>query len=807
MDDDIRIPSSTRDTTTITTIETSRASAVSAADPSHLPAETVSSDVNGNGNVNANVNANSASNTIVDNHNHRDVNNTTTDTTTTSTTSATTTSTTTTATTPFNNRTTRANGRRIISNHNDNDNNHNRHNHRMMEEEQEQQDESTLSNDLSKQSLTWSIVNPVGTIQPPPRSGAASVVVRDRLYMFGGYGGGTGRLDDFYSFEFEKNQWEEVEVLSIEKPGCRENNGVVIGDSSRVYLFGGYNGNAWLNDLWMFDIDTKRWTCIQENSDTNDGNANTNTNTNIRRNNTGTNTNTNSLEDEDRRNVDTDTDTDAAGHNHNHTTTTTTTTIHDDPIHFRNHPNTQVVGTVPSRRFGYVSVVHNHKLILFGGFDGSKWLNDMYEFDFHTKIWRQIAPPLGQLPSVRSCPAWAKDDTHVYIQGGYDGVTRKSDFFSCDLATYRWTQMPSAGTPPSPRYFHSCSIYGSKLYVYGGYSGSLRLADMYAYDFETRVWSQINCGSSHDNINNNNNNGGGGSNTRPSGRSSLVAQVHRNHLYIFGGYNGETVLNDFYKFRLTPVSIPPPNLVQDLRSLMNREEFSDVAFLIGDQLFYANRALLAVRSEYFKTMLFTGGMKESLPIPPNSSSFISTSDNHHDQNTIRSHTQSKSTHNTLTTHTPTRRNKMIIPIEDISPRVFEKVLEFLYTDTIQTVSLDIGIPLLIISERFMLDRLKALCEDRIRTYITKHNVMDIFIASHTHRAFGLKDIALDLILQNLQHPTIQQGLLELKSEPDLLIDIIRQSSVIQSKLSSSNDTTHPRRGPFGSGSEWNGTRR
>mmetsp|Transcript_4585 Transcript_4585/g.6504 ORF Transcript_4585/g.6504 Transcript_4585/m.6504 type:complete len:473 (-) Transcript_4585:1139-2557(-) len=93
MDDDIRIPSSTRDTTTITTIETSRASAVSAADPSHLPAETVSSDVNGN--VNANVNANSASNTIVDNHNHRDVNNTTTDTTTTSTTSATTTSTTT----------------------------------------------------------------------------------------------------------------------------------------------------------------------------------------------------------------------------------------------------------------------------------------------------------------------------------------------------------------------------------------------------------------------------------------------------------------------------------------------------------------------------------------------------------------------------------------------------------------------------------------------------------------------------------------------------------------------------------------
>ena len=32
----------------------------------------------------------------------------------------------------------------------------------------------------------------------------------------------------------------------------------------------------------------------------------------------------------------------------------------------------------PSRRFGYVSVVHNNKFVLFGGFDGSRWLNDMH---------------------------------------------------------------------------------------------------------------------------------------------------------------------------------------------------------------------------------------------------------------------------------------------------------------------------------------------------------------------------------------------------------------------------------------------
>jgi Kelch motif len=95
------------------------------------------------------------------------------------------------------------------------------------------------------QSLTWSRIPVCGpdALVPPPRSGAASVVVKDKLYVFGGYGGGTGRLDDFWSYSFKNSVWENVEVLSDRKPDCRENNGVVISDANRsIYLFGGYNG-------------------------------------------------------------------------------------------------------------------------------------------------------------------------------------------------------------------------------------------------------------------------------------------------------------------------------------------------------------------------------------------------------------------------------------------------------------------------------------------------------------------------------------------------------------------------------------
>ena len=64
-----------------------------------------------------------------------------------------------------------------------------------------------------------------------------------------GYGGGTGCLDNFYSFSFNANTWEQVNVHFNKKTGCCRNNGAVNGDASRMYLFGGYNSSLRLNDL------------------------------------------------------------------------------------------------------------------------------------------------------------------------------------------------------------------------------------------------------------------------------------------------------------------------------------------------------------------------------------------------------------------------------------------------------------------------------------------------------------------------------------------------------------------------------
>ena len=81
----------------------------------------------------------------------------------------------------------------------------------------------------------WRRVKCLGDI-PGPRSGAASVIVGNRMFMFGGYGG-SGRLDDFYEFNFETKVWSKVRYNGP-SPGVRENNGVVEYKGC-LYLFGG----------------------------------------------------------------------------------------------------------------------------------------------------------------------------------------------------------------------------------------------------------------------------------------------------------------------------------------------------------------------------------------------------------------------------------------------------------------------------------------------------------------------------------------------------------------------------------------
>jgi len=496
-------------------------------------------------------------------------------------------------------------------------------------------------------------------------------------------------------------RWREVEQENTVKPGERSGASSVIYQGS-LYVFGGYGGSGRLDDIYRFDFASHCWTRLDMWGSVPVGRENNG----------------------------------AAVHGDKMYLFGGYSgfTWLNDFLSFNFETNTwQAVpsghkGAVPSTRFGYVSSVHGDFMYIFGGYDGSAWLNDMFDFDFERGLW-SATQVQGFIPSGRSCPSWATHNGSVYLFGGYDGVHRMNDFYQFRMVSRTWSSVRSAGQIPSPRYFHASVVYGNSLFLFGGYSGQERLNDLYEFRFDCHTWFTI---STED---------------PPSGRSSLAAEVFNNSLYVFGGYNGSIVLNDFYEFRFEPVSIPPSNLVDDLRKLINNPAFSDVTFLVEGQPVYANRAHLAARSEHFRA-LFYGGMRES-----------------------------------------SADEQIVLP--DISHPVFLLLLEYVYTDQVGAcpalttrthlgdINSDLAVQLLIAAERFLLDRLKALCEDIIRKSISIDNVVQIMMTSQAHRADGLKDICMDFIVTNEEKMKSTSQLRELIQEPALMYELLMRRKPVK----------------------------
>lgn len=478
-------------------------------------------------------------------------------------------------------------------------------------------------------------------------------------------------------------RWREVELSSPCRPGARSGaSGVVYQDS--LYVFGGYGGSGRLDDIYRFDFLAKCWSQVHAQGAAPVG-----------RENNGAVVHGNCMY--------------LFGGYSGFTWLNDFLAFNFDTNTWAPVPSGQK-GSVPSTRFGYVSSVHTDYLFVFGGYDGSAWLNDTHDFDFGRGMW-STTQVQGFIPTGRSCPSWATHKGCVYLFGGYDGVHRMNDFHQFRMETRSWSSIVGSGQVPSPRYFHACVAHGSSLYLFGGYSGQERLNDLYEFRFDTNTWLAV---STED---------------PPSGRSSLLAAVYNNSLFAFGGYNGGVVLNDFYEFRFEPVLIPPSVLVDDLRKLINNPQFSDVTFLVENQLVYATRAHLAARSEHFRALLY-GGMRES------SSS----------------------------------QEPIVLP--DLGYSVFLLLLEYVYTDQVGDIGSRLAVPLLIAAERFLLDRLKALCEDVIRKSISIDNVVQVMMTAKVHRAEGLKDICMDFIVTNEEKIKTTSAFKELISEPTLMYELL-----------------------------------
>jgi len=397
----------------------------------------------------------------------------------------------------------------------------------------------------------------------------------------------------------------------------------------------------------------------------------------------------------------------------------------------------------PSPRDRHVAVAFGNSFYVHGGFNGTSRVSDFWLFDLSSMCWREVVVLDGRPPSPRHSHSAVVHGHSLYIYGGYDG-SYKSDLHEFDFNSSRWNLVPTTGRRPRARYRATTVVHKNYIILYGGHDGTRHLSDTHIFDIENRVWSPlVTEGSiiprdSHVAVANSNSmyifGGSSGSAmndlfelqlpsnfslparwrqikssglNEPLARFCHVGVAYNEAMFVFGGYDGSTRLNDFVRFDFAvydlSFEVPSSTLVSEFRSLVNNETLSDVTFIVEGMPIYAHKLFL-MRCSYFQALML-GDMKES--------------------------------------------NMETIRIEQVSYPTFLKILEYLYTDQLR-IYLDCAMELFEAADLFCIPRLKTMCEKRMLQSINVENAAAIFHAADLHSAMALREKAKKFILSHFE---------------------------------------------------------
>jgi len=153
-----------------------------------------------------------------------------------------------------------------------------------------------------------------------------------------------------------------------------------------------------------------------------------------------------------------------------------------------------------------------------------------------------------------------------------------------------------------------------------------------------------------------------------------------------------------------------------------------VTFKVEDRQIYAHKAILSAQCEHFRAM-FTNGMKES--------------------------------------------NQQEIEVTEWSHNSYLMMIEYLYTGSIVNFNQKIAIELLGISDAYMLEGLKYLCENTLMLNVTIDNVCALLIDANKFQASELKKFCQIFLMKSFQEVSQTKGFEELEYFPSLLMEVTR----------------------------------
>ncbi|XP_057446368.1 protein GLUTELIN PRECURSOR ACCUMULATION 3 isoform X2 [Lotus japonicus] len=198
-------------------------------------------------------------------------------------------------------------------------------------------------------------------------------------------------------------------------------------------------------------------------------------------------------------------------------------------------------GDLPSPRdFAAASAIGNRKIVMFGGWDGKKWLSDVYVMDTISLEWMELSVS-GTLPQPRCGHTATMVEKRLLVYGGRGGggpimgdLWALKGLIEEENEAPGWTQLKLPGQAPSPRCGHTVTSAGPYLLMFGGHGtgGWLSRYDIYyndciILDRVSAQWKRLSIG-----------------NEPPPARAYHSLTMIGSRYLLIGGFDGKSTYGD-----------------------------------------------------------------------------------------------------------------------------------------------------------------------------------------------------------------------------------------------------------------------
>lgn len=191
---------------------------------------------------------------------------------------------------------------------------------------------------------------------------------------------------------------------------------------------------------------------------------------------------------------------------------------------------------MPAPCGGHTACERGGKLYVFGGGSGTQYVSALHVFDLHASRWLQVRVS-GTAPQPRSRHTAAFVGAHMFVLFGGDDTRVYDDVHVFDADASAWRELATTGDKPGARWGHSmCVLPDSRLLVFGGHDGENMLNDLHILDTQTRVWTRLHTAPGDSRV--------------PPPRAGHTASMVDRLMIVFGGGDGDSLLNDTWSLTL-----------------------------------------------------------------------------------------------------------------------------------------------------------------------------------------------------------------------------------------------------------------